>query len=122
ETKVKAARDKVASLQRKVARLTVRAPKEGLVSRLKVTVGESVAAGTVLFDLADDTKQVVNVEVNELDAVKVKPDMLIKVTTLALPELELQGKINLITPVAEKLNRRSEYNSIVVKAVLDKVE
>lgn len=122
ETKLKAAREKVASLQVKVARLTVRAPEDGLVSRLKVTVGQSVTAGTALYDLADDTKQVVNVEVNELDSVKVKPGMLVKVTTLALPDLELQGRISLITPVAEKLNRRSEYNSIVVKAVLDKVE
>lgn len=120
--KVEAARAKVANLQAKVARLTIRAPKAGLVSRLKVLTGQQVALGTALYDLADDRRQVVSVEVNELDAVKLAPGQVVNVTTSALPEATLTGRISLITPVAEKANRRNEYNSVVVKAVLDTVE
>jgi multidrug efflux pump subunit AcrA (membrane-fusion protein) len=122
EAKVAAARAKVTNLLAKVERLTIRAPKTGLVSRLKVLTGQQVALGAALYDLADDTRQVVSVEVNELDAVKVTPGQTVIVTTSAIPEAKLTGKISLITPIAEKVNRRNEYNSVVVKAVLDKVE
>jgi RND family efflux transporter MFP subunit len=112
----------VANLEAKVARLTIRAPQDGLVSRLKVQTGQQVALGTALYDLANDTRQVVNVEVNELDAVKVLPGQTVIVTTSAIPAARLTGRISLITPIAEKTGRRNEYNSVVVKAVLDKVE
>jgi HlyD family secretion protein len=122
EAKMAAAKAKVANLEEKVSRLIIRAPQDGLVSRLKVLTGQQVALGAALYDLADDTRQVVSVEVNELDAVKVQTGQSVIVTTSAIPEAKLLGRISLITPIAEKVNRRNEYNSVVVKAVLDKVE
>ncbi|MBC7542184.1 MAG: efflux RND transporter periplasmic adaptor subunit [Candidatus Sericytochromatia bacterium] len=122
EAKVAAAGEKVRNLEAKVARLTVRAPQDGLVSRLKVLTGQSLTLGTVLYDLADDARQIVSVEVNELDAVKVRTGMPVLVTTTALPDVKLTGIISLITPIAEKTNRRNEYNSVVVKAVLTRPE
>jgi HlyD family secretion protein len=84
---------------------SVVAPMDGVVLTKNVEIGESITsgvssfnAGTVLFTVADTSKMLVKVGVNEVDIGKIRVSMPVKVTLDAYPKVLFKGKIDRIAP------------------------
>lgn len=60
---------------------------------------------TCLMQIGDMRKMVVKLNVSEMEVLKLRQGMPVKITADALPGLELSGTIDLIAPSAEKDNR-----------------
>ncbi|MCX5786625.1 MAG: efflux RND transporter periplasmic adaptor subunit [Elusimicrobia bacterium] len=60
---------------------------------------------TCLMQIGDMSQMIVKLNVSEMEVLKLKKNMAVKVTVDALPFLDLAGRISLISPKAEKDNR-----------------
>ena len=60
---------------------------------------------TCLMQVADLNRMVVRLNVSEMEVLKLRPGMPVKVSADALPSLDLSGRIAMISPKAEKDNR-----------------
>jgi len=83
-------------LEREVKRTALRntrleAPFAGFVSAADVEVGQTVAASTTIARVIDRTTLIAEVEVDELDAPRVRPGQEVRFHLEALPTLDLRG-------------------------------
>lgn len=76
------------------------APMGGTVTVLELTVGERVSAGTPVVELDDLTAFVVDVNLDETDVAKVSVGQEAIVILDAFPDVELDGEVTDIAPVA----------------------
>jgi HlyD family secretion protein len=79
------------------------APLSGIVGTVMVEEGETVMAGSPVLVIGDLTAlQVETDDLSEVDVVEVAVGQKVKVTVDALPDLELQGRVSKIAPMAEE--------------------
>ena len=83
----------------------VRAPQTGVITARHVEAGESVDAQDVLFELAVLERLVLRPLVSERDVVHLSVGEVARVRIDALPELDLEARINRVFPAADPLSR-----------------
>ena len=81
----------LAKMKRQLSQMTISAGQSGVVTQLNVSKG-SIATGN-LMKIEDDSALKVNVTISEKDIVKIKEGMEAVITTNALPDEEVKGKI-----------------------------
>lgn len=96
--KIRTIRSRVNSINKDLQKLTVRAPKDGLVMYYnwngeKPTVGQTVYMGQILISLPSLNKVALKAEFDEPDTAKLHKGQQVKVTFDAYPELAYMGKI-----------------------------
>ena len=89
----------------RVAFSRITAPVAGVVTRKRVEQGGTVAANTILFEIAEDALLVVRVQVSELDVVHLEPGRPVSLRLDAYPDARLTGKIRRIFPAADAVSR-----------------
>ena len=85
--------------QANLERATVRAPFDGLLTRLPVQVGDGVIVGQTLAEVVDDSSLYVRAAFDEVDAVKVKLGAPASVRLDAYPDDPLAATVDRIDPV-----------------------
>lgn len=96
--KLEQSRINLQSRQRDVEDLQVKAPVDGQISGLNLSVGERVNPNQVLFRVADYTAMQVTITVDELDIALVKAGQPAQITLDALPGRQYQGKVLTVNP------------------------
>jgi HlyD family secretion protein len=100
-----------------MAKLQVKAPKDGLVMYLanwngdKPAVGETIYMGQPLLELPSLTSMALKAEFTEPDSSKVAIDQDVKVTFEAYPEKSYQGKV---TSLGSAYRPKSSTNQKIV--------
>jgi multidrug efflux pump subunit AcrA (membrane-fusion protein) len=93
----------LAAAQAAVANLELHAPFSGTVSEIYYKKNEWVAPGQPVLLLADLANlQIETTDLNEIDAARVKVGDAVLVTFDALPEVEIRGRVNRISPKASE--------------------
>ncbi len=85
--------------------ITVYAPSSGSVVERKVTRGQYVNAGDALFTVADLGTVWVKADVYEFQLPEVKPGQTVEITSEALPDKVLHGRVDFIEPEANPQTR-----------------
>jgi HlyD family secretion protein len=95
-----------------LAEAELRAPFAGVIAALDLKVGEYVAPGTPVVDLADLSKwQIETTDLTELNIVRVREGSPAAVTFDAIPGLELLGKVSRVRALGE--NKQGDINYVV---------
>lgn len=99
EGKVRSLQSRVNSIQQEIAKLSVKAPKDGLVMYQenggeKVAVGETVYMGRTLMQLPSIDAVALKAEFAEPDKAKVKQGQEVRVIFEAYPEMSYSGTIS----------------------------
>lgn len=93
----------------------LRAPFGGVVASVNVNVGEQVAPGQPVVQLADDSAwEIQTSDLTELDVVGVTPGKQVTITFDALPDLQLRGVVDRIRPIGQD-NRGDTVYTVVVR-------
>jgi HlyD family secretion protein len=91
---------RTASLARIRFRKTeVRAPFDGVITRILIDEGDSVTVGTPLFEISDDSSTHVEAPIDEIDAAKVRVGQEARLIPDAYPDQTFYGRIIEVAPV-----------------------
>ncbi len=83
-----------AGVRAALANAEIRAPFPGVITNLKLKVGEFAASGSPVVTIADDSQWLVKTtDLTEIDVVEVSEGQAVVVTLDALPEVELKGNV-----------------------------
>lgn len=85
--------------------VTIYAPSGGSVVERKVTRGQYVNAGDPLFTVADLSTVWVKADVYEFQLPQIRPNQIVDVTSDALPDKVLHGRVDFIEPQANAQTR-----------------
>ena len=85
--------------------VTIYAPSGGSVVERKVTRGQYVNAGDSLFTVADLSTVWVKADVYEFQLPQIRPGQMVEVTSDALPDQVLHGRVDFIEPEANAQTR-----------------
>ena len=85
--------------------VTIYAPVGGSVVERKVMRGQYVNAGDALFTVADLSTVWVKADVYEFQLPQIRPGQMVKITSDALPDKVLQGRVDFIEPEANPQTR-----------------
>jgi len=102
----------LARLQRSLARqvvgnATMRAPLDGVVTRVYARVGGMVGQEYPAFHVDDASELVVRCQVGDLDLPYVEPGQDVRLWTDALPNVELTGTVTAVSPSLDPWTRRA---------------
>jgi len=85
----------------------IRSPIDGVVTVRQIQVGELISplsgfsTGTTIVRIEDQTAMMVNLDINEIDVVKLKRDMKATVEVDSLPDRKLEGYVYRIAPASK---------------------
>lgn len=100
EMRVRSTQASLEAAQAALANIELRAPISGVVSDIKLKVGEQVAPGQPVVTLADLSQWVVKTNnLTEIEVVKLKEGQAAEVVLDALPDLTLRGTVTSIATV-----------------------
>lgn len=99
------ARSDVALWQARLAFTRISAPTGGVVTTKYIEAGSAVAPNQRLFDIADDTLQVVRLQMSELDVVHIAAGDSVGVTFDALPGIPVAARVRRVFPAADPQTR-----------------
>jgi RND family efflux transporter MFP subunit len=85
--------------------ITIYAPAGGSVVERKVTSGQYVNAGDPLFTVADLSTVWVKADVYEFQVTQIRPGQTVEITSEALPDKVLHGRVDFIEPEANPQTR-----------------
>ena len=85
----------------------VLAPFDGIIAARKAEPGQTVANGTVLFELVDLSSMLATVNVPVARTVSLEPGQNVHLTVQGLPDQEFTGRIEGIAPIASEGSRNS---------------
>ena len=91
--------------------------QEGRLSKLGeyVTGLMESQTPTYMLTVADLTRLIVKMKISEMDVLKLKEGMSVKVTVDALPGLDFPSQVTLVSPQAEKDSKASSINKLYNK-------
>jgi membrane fusion protein, multidrug efflux system len=92
----------------------IRAPKNAIITRRYIEIGDAVSANEAVYQITDMSTLVVRVGVSELDAVHLKNDDNVEIGIDAFPDTEFHGTIRRIFPSIEENSRL-----VTVEVLLD---
>lgn len=93
--------------------ITIYSPTSGTVMERKVTEGQYVKEGDVLYTVTDLSTVWVKAEVYEFDLPLVRVGKRVEITSAALPGVKLQGRMNFIEPVVNQQTRTAAVRTEV---------
>lgn len=118
--------------RRQLGETEIRAPIAGVITKRLIQEGElvsslsSFSSGTPIVRLEDRRRMIVKLDINEIDAAKLKLGMRAKVDVDALPEQTMVGKVTKIAPASKIATTAVTTSQPVVKfeveVTLDKPE
>lgn len=85
--------------------VTIYAPAGGSVVERKVTSGQYVNAGDALFTVADLSTVWVKADIYEFQVSQIRPGQMVEITSDALPDKVLHGRVDFIEPQANPQTR-----------------
>jgi cobalt-zinc-cadmium efflux system membrane fusion protein len=85
--------------------VTINAPMSGVIDARNAVVGQAVEPNTVLFHISDRSQVLVVARVYEEDIGKIKAGQNARVRVLSYPKQAFAGKVTLIDPNLDPLNR-----------------
>jgi len=85
--------------------VTIKAPMSGMIDARNAVVGQAVEPNTVLFHISDRSQVLVVANMYEEDIGKIKPGLETRVRLLSYPKQVFTGKVTLIDPNLDPLNR-----------------
>jgi len=100
EAQVAQARAALELAEISLKRATLRAPFDGVVSEVNVTVGEVASAGRPPITLLDTSRFRITVSVDEMDVGRLSEGKTAQVTLDAFPDIAISGTVERIAPVA----------------------
>jgi len=112
------ANDKLKDAKDNLEKHFIKAPFDGIVTKVNVKEGDIISTQTALLHFITQQK-IVKVSLNEIDAVKVKVGQKVILTFDALPDLSLTGKVSEISPVGTVSQGVTSFD---IKIVLDSDE
>lgn len=117
EIEVRIQQAKLDRLKTELAKTTILAPIQGTVLDLAVREGmvitgaSSVSEGTILMEIAELDRLIVESDINEIDVAKLKEGMDVLVTFDSKPDLKAEGQLSFIAPSAtEQPNQANNQN------------
>lgn len=103
ELQLEVAERTVAEAQKQLDEVIITAPFNGVVISVGADDGDILPSPTmsprVIIYLIDNTSLELNVEIDEIDIANVKPGQSVVIDVDALPDLELEGRVERIYPV-----------------------
>ena len=99
--KLDQARQSLQQAQDNLVKTLVLAPQNGTIVDVGVSNGGRIAAGTPVVQLADLSKLVLSVDLDEVDFPRVQTGMTAQIRFDAFPGQEIDGTITRISPVAQ---------------------
>jgi RND family efflux transporter MFP subunit len=91
--------DSIASSDKPQLDLTIYSPASGIVSERKVTQGQYVNTGDVLYGVTDLSTVWVEADIYEADLPQVRVGQAVEVTAESLPGVKLRGRVDFLEPV-----------------------
>ncbi|HXE90765.1 MAG TPA: efflux RND transporter periplasmic adaptor subunit [Terriglobales bacterium] len=85
--------------------ITLHAPVSGIVTERRVTEGQYVREGDVLYTLSDLSTVWVKADVYEADMPRVRPGQAAEITSEALPGETLRGRVGFVEPMVNPQTR-----------------
>lgn len=85
--------------------ITIHSPAGGIITERKVTEGQYVREGDVLYALTDLSTVWVIAEVYEADLPQLRVGQTVEITSQALPGATLRGQVNFIEPMVNRQTR-----------------
>jgi len=104
KSRVAAADAELAAAKARLTRAVVVAPISGVVLARHVDAGDGVVPGTAMFEIADSAATELQLEIEELDALRVSAGLTVTVTTPGGREVISHGTIDRLSP---RLDRRT---------------
>lgn len=86
-------------LKKQLSECTVKAEKDGTITALGISQGDTVEAGTLLATIENDNSLKINVNIDEGDILKVKEGMKVVVTSEATGETEINGVVSKVVTI-----------------------
>lgn len=99
-------RANVDNIRQQLTKTEIRAPHDGIVLNLDAQEGavivgaNSFSSGTVLMEVANMDRKKINIDINEIDVMKVRTGMPVEVSFESIPGLKIEGKITFVSPSA----------------------
>ncbi|GAA4030353.1 efflux RND transporter periplasmic adaptor subunit [Actimicrobium antarcticum] len=87
------------------ARVTIQAPRSGVLTELSVREGSTVMAGAPLMRLNGTGTVWINAEIAESQAAQVRPGMTVEARTAALPAVVFKGTVSALLPQVTQATR-----------------
>lgn len=119
-TKAQAA---IEEIEEQLKRTNVTSPTDGTVLTVPVTEGQvmiaaaSVNSGTTMMTIANLSKLLVQVHINQVDVARLQIDKMVKLRAESLHDLDMNAKISFIAPVATVMNNVKGFD---VQATIEK--
>ena len=88
----------LAELEKKIAKCTVKAERDGIVTALNVAEG-SIPTTEAIMTIEDDSKLSINVSISENDILKVSEGQKAVITTSATGDTEFEGKVGRVVKI-----------------------
>ena len=118
EAQYEAARANLAAARAALADVELLAPFDGTVAGLKVKGGEAVSPGQVVVSVADFSGWIVKTtDLTELDVVSISEGQPVAITLDAIPDQEIQGKVQSIG-----LNYTEKQGDVVYEVTVELTE
>ncbi len=113
--------DRQAALARiRLDKNEIKAPFAGVITRVHVDAGDSVAPGSKLIEIADDSRTYVEAPIDEIDAAKIRVGQRARLIPDAYPDQTFVGRIYEIAPI---VSTGAETNrTIAVKLEIEEGE
>ena len=124
---VRQLRSALADGERNLGETELRSPIDGLVTKKDIRVGELVtsisgfSSGSAIVRIEDRTAMKVQLDVNEIDAARMKIGMPVDVTVDALPDTPLHGVVSKIAPSSIAVESADVSGSTSATATADTV-
>ena len=129
---VKIKRAQLDRLKSELAKTTILAPISGTVLDLAaregmvITGASSVSEGTVLMEIAELDRLIVESDINEIDVAKLEESMPVTVTFDSMPDLEANAELAFIAPSATEQpgqnNNQNVARTFQIIAALERLE
>ncbi len=116
QTGLKDARIGLRKLELDFAKADVKAPFDGIISGLNVSVGQQVSAGMKLFTIYDLSEILLRTQVLESEVSRLKEGNIAFVRFPSIKEKIYQGNVESIAPIIDKTTRTCE---VVVRLIND---
>ena len=119
---VEAAREALSASIERLARSTMLAPWDGIVSAVGVEVGEAVNGGTAIVEIVDPRIVELDGIVDEIDVLFIRNGAAASVTMDALPGQVLQGSVSAVASAAQNQQGVVRYPILIRLAPPDGVQ
>lgn len=108
DAQVQEARSRLAIAERNVGKSVIEAPVTGIVEQRMISEGDFVAAGTPVFQIADNRRVRVHLPFPETVADRLRPGLPVRLVTPLAPGREVETTIGSLRPLVGSANRAIE--------------